>query len=182
MITIYTHFLGAISSTQISNFLLIFFKGELYGIFLWEPFRGRLVSVFELIKFFLWKHVFLPNVTTPTCFFSKFHKNEKSLQPNVHCTVVCWGKFNICTFDSREQIQYTSDISHACNSQNRKIPQTTCLLWWRIWGSSVTAVAFPDLRDSAELHSSPIYVHIFFSNVLSSFIQCHIHHLKLCYF
>ena len=27
---------------------------------------------------------FLPNVTTPTCFFSKFHKNEKSLQPNKH--------------------------------------------------------------------------------------------------
>ena len=30
---------------------------------------------------------FLPNVTTPTCFFSKFHKNEKSLQPTVQCTV-----------------------------------------------------------------------------------------------
>ena len=29
---------------------------------------------------------FLPNVTTPTCFFSKFHKNEKSLQPTVQCT------------------------------------------------------------------------------------------------
>ena len=26
---------------------------------------------------------FLPNVTTPTCLFSKFHKNEKSLQPSV---------------------------------------------------------------------------------------------------
>ena len=33
MITIYTNFLGAISLTQSSNFLLIFFKGELYGIF-----------------------------------------------------------------------------------------------------------------------------------------------------
>ena len=33
------------------GFLLIFLKGELYGIFLlWEPFRGRHVSVFELIK------------------------------------------------------------------------------------------------------------------------------------
>ena len=29
---------------------------------------------------------FLPNVTTPTCFFSKFYKNEKSLQPSVHIT------------------------------------------------------------------------------------------------
>ena len=26
---------------------------------------------------------FKQNLTTPTCFFSKFHKNEKSLQPNV---------------------------------------------------------------------------------------------------
>ena len=34
----------------ISNFFKKIFKGELYGIFFWEPFRGRLVSVFELIK------------------------------------------------------------------------------------------------------------------------------------
>ena len=33
MITIYTNFWGAVSLTQISNFLLIFFKGELYGNF-----------------------------------------------------------------------------------------------------------------------------------------------------
>ena len=26
---------------------------------------------------------FLPNVTTPSCFFSKFHKKEKSFQPSV---------------------------------------------------------------------------------------------------
>ena len=32
MSTIYTNFLGAIYSTQISHFLLIFLKGELYGI------------------------------------------------------------------------------------------------------------------------------------------------------
>ena len=52
---------------------------------LWEPFRGRLISVFELIKKFFYENMFfLPNVTTPTCFFSKFHKNEKSLQPNVY--------------------------------------------------------------------------------------------------
>ena len=68
MITIYTNFL----------------KGNSMEFFLWEPFKGRLVSVFELIKIFFMKTCFLPNVTTPTCFFSKFHKNEKSLQPNVH--------------------------------------------------------------------------------------------------
>ena len=33
MITIYQNFKGPISSTQISNFLLVLFKGELYGIF-----------------------------------------------------------------------------------------------------------------------------------------------------
>ena len=33
MITIYTNFLGAISSTQISNFCKFFLKGELYEIF-----------------------------------------------------------------------------------------------------------------------------------------------------
>ena len=83
MITIYTIFWGAISSTQISNFLLIFNKGELYGIFvLWEPFRGRLLSVFELIKKIFFENMFfLPNVTTPTCFFSNSTKmkNHSSL-------------------------------------------------------------------------------------------------------
>ena len=29
---------------------------------------------------------FLPNVTNPTCFFSKFQKNEKSLQPTLQVT------------------------------------------------------------------------------------------------
>ena len=53
MITIYKKFWGAISSTQISNFLLILFKEELSVIFFkWAPFRGCLVSVFELIHFF----------------------------------------------------------------------------------------------------------------------------------
>ena len=33
MITVYQNFKGPISSTQISNFLLVLFKGELYGIF-----------------------------------------------------------------------------------------------------------------------------------------------------
>ena len=55
MITIYTNFLGAISSTQISNFLLM---GTLWNFFLWEPFRGRLVSVFELIKKIFYENVF----------------------------------------------------------------------------------------------------------------------------
>ena len=50
-----------------------------------EFYFNGLVSVFELIKKNLNENMFfLPNVTTPTCLFSKFHKNEKSLQPSVH--------------------------------------------------------------------------------------------------
>ena len=50
----------------------------------WKPFRGRLVSVFELIKKNFYENMFfLPNVATLTCFFSNFNKNEKSLQPSV---------------------------------------------------------------------------------------------------
>ena len=42
---------------------------------------------------------FLPNVTTPTCFFSKFHKNEKSLQPIKHVFVNILVTFKFFYFD-----------------------------------------------------------------------------------
>ena len=83
MITIYTNFWGAISSTQISNFLLM---GTLWNFFLWEPFRGRLVSVFELIKKILWKHVFFTKCHYPYLLLLKIPQNEKSLQPTVQVT------------------------------------------------------------------------------------------------
>ena len=47
---------------------------------------------------------FLPNVTTPTCFFSKFHKNAKPVQPTVQCTMyIVHGPDNTTTVYSVER-------------------------------------------------------------------------------
>ena len=67
MITIHTNFLGAISLTQISNFLLFFFKGEL-------------------------------------------HKNEKSLQPSVHCTVILNGSWFSFSRNLNQTSHYVQNI------------------------------------------------------------------------
>ena len=51
---------------------------------------------------------FLPNVTTLTCFFSKFHKNEKSLQPSVQYCILWFLVFE--TMERAARVQYTVTV------------------------------------------------------------------------
>ena len=61
---------------------------------------------------------FLPNVTTPICFFLKFHKNEKSLQPTVQCTIV--------HVKYLQDINYSSIKEPGCSHDlHRQIPTST---------------------------------------------------------
>ena len=66
MITIYTNFWGAISSTQISNFLLIFLKGELYEIFFYgNPLEAAQSQFFNQSKKNLNENMFFYQMSLP---------------------------------------------------------------------------------------------------------------------